>query len=462
VEALTRDSEGTWIVRAVDAGGAAIEERYDAVALCTGVHQQPSRPDIPGEETFTGAILHSSRYRRPDRLSGKRVLVVGGGETGADVAAEVSGWASETALSLRRGVAVVPRRNRGAPHDYRLSRVTHSAIHWLAHTLDPADESKRRAYHAAFLPFALLDRCARKLAKWGDLLYGLRPGRHALAELRVRLRMARVVDRLLEESGGGVLEQFGTKTDEFVRAIALGTCRLVAPVERFDGGHAHFEDGSAFEPDTVILCTGFEPAIPLLDDDMAGAGRYLHVFDPAVGPSLGVIGRVRPAHGAIPPLAELQARYFALVVGGAVELPSAVEMERSIARLAATRQRLLRAVRGRLPHLVDYTSFCDELASSIGCKPTTAALRRESRAFRRRFYAGPFVTAQYRLVGPHAKPALAREVIAGLPITHPRLLLAALRIRSRLSRLLGRVLGPEYAPKLKLEEESGVRSPGTG
>jgi hypothetical protein len=63
----------------------------------------------------------------------------------------------------------------------------------------------------------------------------------------------------------------------------------------------------------------------------------------------------------------------------------------------------------------------------------------------------PFVAAQYRLIGPHAKPEIARRVITDLPLGYPRHELAAFYLRWTLSRLLHRVLGPRYAPKLALE-----------
>lgn len=456
VELVTRTPEGGWLVATSDAAGHRTEEAYDAVAVCAGLNQHPHRPRLPGEETFAGTILHVSRYRRPEEAAGKRVVVVGGGESGADVAAEVSEHAAETVLSLRRGVAVVPRRARGAPNDHRISRINHSAAHWVAHTRDPQDDWKRRRYRLAFPPGVLLDGAARALAGWGDLLHHLHPrrlprGRAALDEVRTRLRMRRIVRTLLAESGGTVLEQFGTKTDDFVRALAEGRCRRAGAIARLDGRRVLFEDGETCEADLVILCTGFEPRVPFLDGALAAAPRYLHTFVPALGPSLGFVGFARPAHGAIPPLAELQARYFALVLSGRRELPPAAEMEESVARLAAVRERRFRAVRGRLGELVDYTSFCDELAAAIGCRPTRAALRGESRAFRRRFLAGPFVAAQYRLVGPHAKPALARATIEALPIRHPRPLLAAFYLRWWLTRALHRAFGPEFAPKLSLD-----------
>src|SRR5262249_52977960 len=147
----------------------------------------------------------------------------------------------------------------------------------------------------------------------------------------------------------------------------------------------------------VIFCTGFETRMPYLDETLAAAPRFLHTFHPETGGSLGFIGFLRPAFGAIPPLAELQARWVALIPRGRAALPPPAEMRVSIAYWTRFRTQFFRAVKGRLDYLVEYTPFCDELAARIGCKPTWRDVRRERRRFQRKFVAGPFVGAQYRL-----------------------------------------------------------------
>lgn len=450
IESVTRSPRGDWTVRTLDARGTR-EEHYDAVAVCSGLHQHPHLPHLPGQETFTGALLHGAQYRRPAQVAGKRVLIVGAGESGADVVAEVSAHAAETVLSLRRGVAVLPRSMFGEPKDYQTSRLHNSAAHWVFQTRNPKDDRKRNIYRTVFLPLVLLDKCLQILFRvvWEflPLLYSPR-----LAEIRANLKTRKMTVELLKESGGTLNEQFGTKTDDFVRAIALGRCRRAPAIARFEGPRVLFDDGSHFEPDLVIFCTGFDTKIPFLDEAVAGAPRYLHTFNPEVGASLGFIGFLRPAFGAIPPLAELQARWFALLQSGQLELPSQEKMQESIDRWTRFRAHIFRAVWGRLDYLVDHTPFCDELASRIGCKPTWRAVRQEGRPFRLRFFAAPFVAAQYRLVGPHAKPWIAREVITSLPIMHPLPDLINLYLRWTLSRVLHRVLGPEFSPKLELQE----------
>ena len=127
-------------------------------------------------------------------------------------------------------------------------------------------------------------------------------------------------------------------------------------------------------------------------------------------------------------------------------------MRKSIDQWTRFRSHFFRAVWGRLDYLVDHTPFCDELASQVGCKPTGRAVRQEGLPFRLRFFAAPFVAAQYRLIGPHAKPWITREVITHLPIKHPLPDLINLYLRWTLSRVLHRMLGPEFSPKLEIEE----------
>ncbi len=450
VTQVVPNPNGGWNVCVRDSNGDRVE-RFDAVALCSGLHQHPHVPQFPGRETYTGEILHASQYRRPSQLAGKRVLVVGAGESGADIAAESAANAAETVLSLRRGVAVQAAVQLGKPKDLQTSRLMNSTAHWVFQTRHPADEHKRKVYRWTFIPLLFVDKALQKLSLF---IFDFLPALWApsLREIRTNLRTRKLSLQLLRESGGTFSEQFGTKSDEFVRAIAQGRCRRAPGIVRFDGPVVFFEDGSRAMPDLVIFCTGFDTRIPVLDEALVGAPHYLYTFHPEIGPSLGFIGFLRPAFGAIPPLAELQARWFALVQSGKVTLPSAAEMQQSIDYWTRYRKHFFRAIKGRLDHLVEFTPLCDELATRVGCKPTWKDIRREGRRFRRKFMVGPFVAAQYRLVGPHNRPEIARSVIENAPVMHPLPDRLVLYLRWRMSRFLHRLRGPEYATKLDLEE----------
>merc|ERR1711972_692998 len=91
--------------------------RVDAVAMCVGQTCAPFMPTYPGQESFQGQIMHTSKYRGQAPFHGKRVLVVGAGAaSGTDVAQDLSFGAKQVFLSVRRGVILLPRFLGGRPN----------------------------------------------------------------------------------------------------------------------------------------------------------------------------------------------------------------------------------------------------------------------------------------------------------------------------------------------------------
>jgi cation diffusion facilitator CzcD-associated flavoprotein CzcO len=99
------------------------EKRRVAVIVASGLYQQPVYPQLPGLETFGGRIMHSADYKGPEGLEGKRIVVIGGGSSGADIAAELSAVAAPVEMSARSGVWFVPHHIGGQPFDFRLTRL---------------------------------------------------------------------------------------------------------------------------------------------------------------------------------------------------------------------------------------------------------------------------------------------------------------------------------------------------
>jgi Flavin-binding monooxygenase-like len=89
--------------------------RYQGVVIANGHNWDPRWPEYPGK--FEGLTLHSSQYKTSDVLAGRRVLVVGGGNSGHDIAAESARYAGTTFHSLRRSYPLLPRFFRGRPVD---------------------------------------------------------------------------------------------------------------------------------------------------------------------------------------------------------------------------------------------------------------------------------------------------------------------------------------------------------
>ena len=119
------DSAGEWDVTVEGPEGRSTD-RYGAVIVANGHHWDARWPEpaFPGAEEFEGEQLHAHEYREPDVLPGKRVLVLGIGNSGVDIAVESSRIADKTFVSTRRGAWVIPKYLNGKPIDEIANSVT--------------------------------------------------------------------------------------------------------------------------------------------------------------------------------------------------------------------------------------------------------------------------------------------------------------------------------------------------
>ncbi|QKJ19372.1 flavin-containing monooxygenase [Microbacterium hominis] len=113
IDAVPSSTPGTprWRVTLED-GTTTDHER---VIVCTGTQWHPSTPDIPGD--YTGEIRHSRDYRSPSEFTGRRVLIVGGGNSACDIACDAARTAERAAISMRRGYWFIPKHVFGVPSD---------------------------------------------------------------------------------------------------------------------------------------------------------------------------------------------------------------------------------------------------------------------------------------------------------------------------------------------------------
>lgn len=111
VENVAKNADGTWTV--TRAGGA--ESRHSRVVVCTGAQWHPYIPELPGE--FSGEVRHTVGYRSAEELKGKRVLVVGAGNSGCDIACDAARSADHAVISMRRGYWFIPKHLFGRPVD---------------------------------------------------------------------------------------------------------------------------------------------------------------------------------------------------------------------------------------------------------------------------------------------------------------------------------------------------------
>ena len=253
VERAERLPGGGWSVRT-----AAGTTRCAGLVVATGHNRRPRLPDLPG--TFTGTLLHACDYRSPTvpvALAGKRVLVVGGGNSGCDIAVEASRHAARTVHSTRRGYHVVPRMVMGRPSDLRGERLLRMGLPtWL-----------RR-----LVALRMIDRTIG--LPWR---YGLPRPDHRLWETHPVIN------------------------SDLPARIRAGAIEPRGDVRAFDGAAVDFADGSSEPFDVVILATGYRLDLPFLGTghlaEEEGVPRlYLNMLHPQRD-DVAVCGLIQPDSG---------------------------------------------------------------------------------------------------------------------------------------------------------------------
>jgi putative flavoprotein involved in K+ transport len=216
VETIRRGGGGWEVVT----GGEPIAAK--AVVMATGLNRKPFVPDWPGIESFAGEFCHSSEYRSPGRYRSRSVLVVGCGNSGAEIATDLAeGGAGRVRLSMRTSPHVIPREMFGLP-----GQLSGIMVRQLPRRL--AD-----AYAGAF----------ERLA-FGDLSkFGVSPPPRGAYTQVVRDGVVPIVDV------------------GFVDTLKAGGIEPVAGVAGFSGEEVELEGGERVSADAVIAATGYSSGL---------------------------------------------------------------------------------------------------------------------------------------------------------------------------------------------------------
>lgn len=252
------------------------ERAYKGVVVCNGHHWDKRLPHYPGR--FTGTLIHSADYKEPKQLRDKRVLVIGGGNSGCDIACEAARVGAACDWSLRSGYWFLPKTAFGRP-------LTDLPIWSLP----------------VWLQRLLLKALVRVFI--GDYRqYGLQRPNHKLFERH---------------------PAFGTDVLNYLRQ---GRIKPRPDIARFSGTKVHFTDGSVGEYDLIVAATGFTNSIPFLPKNLVPIENdivqvYGGAFPDAVK-NLYIVGWAQPRNGfgtIISPAAKLYAEMIAMQ--DEVELP---------------------------------------------------------------------------------------------------------------------------------------------
>lgn len=314
--------EEGYAVTVRDRGGGEPETRtYRHVVVANGHHWDPRwpEPSFPGAETFPGEQVHAHHYRNAESLAGKRVLVLGIGNSACDIAVESSRVAASTDLAMRRGAHILPKYMFGMPTD-----------------------------HLTDSPLARGPVRLQQLAM----------------SVLLRLSQGKVTDYGLPKPDHAVLHAHPTVSQDLLNRLGHGDIGVRPNIERFEGSKVFFTDGQAAEYDVVVYCTGYKVSFPFLTDAVVRAednrvDLYRRVVHPD-HPGLYFVGLIQPL-GAIMPLAEAQAEWVGDLVTGVGALPPVEEMRRQIAAYdTSIRKRFVASKRHTMQ--VDFHSYRAEIA----------------------------------------------------------------------------------------------------
>ncbi len=297
-------------------------ESYDAVVVANGHNWDPRWPEPAYPGSFAGTELHAHDYRTPDVFAGRRVLVVGMGNSAMDIAVDASYVArGPVLLSARRGVHIVPKYLFGRPAD-----ATGGAI--------------------SVLPWRIRQRLAQTL---------------------LRVAVGRPESYGLPAPEGGLFQNHPTISDTILHRLTHGEVEARPGIDRFEGGGVVFTDGRRDAVDIIVWATGYRVSIPFLDARWLGPDperlalykRVFHLDDP----SLAFVGLMQST-GAALPVVEAQAKLVAAHLVGSYALPTAPEQRAAVDR--ALREATARWGPHRRPVMrIDFDAYCAELPREV-------------------------------------------------------------------------------------------------
>ncbi|GAA6004683.1 hypothetical protein JCM10207_000980 [Rhodosporidiobolus poonsookiae] len=435
VVSVRREAGGAGHVVEVQQTGEEKTKQYRCryLTICSGLHVIPQIPSLPGIDRVSAhpdkQVYHSSEYKTRSQLTGKRVMILGTGETGMDLAyAAVKAEAKEVVLCSRGGFLSFPK----VLNNFRLCGITfdgHLPIDGLITNL--FESAYVHPWVAALHLRWFISDFVIKRVLW--LLTGTSAGCNQWVGELPEERLGRAYVFLNKSHGAStylnrpyrsrspLLSWISEYHDPPEDAATPGVVELAPWPEGFDADGAVRWDwekcekrGGSWkrvaermrsrrvEPDLVIFASGYKQEF----SSWLGP-EYPRPWDADVrdivssaSPDVAFLGFVRPGVGAIPPIAEQQSMWWVAYLRGLMQLPT-----------DEPHYYLLAKPEARIKYGVDHSTYMSTLARDMSASPALLSLLRTH---------GPFVlfvycfsaafTSHYRLLGPFRSPT-APEVV---------------------------------------------------
>ncbi|KAM8817575.1 flavin-containing monooxygenase 1 isoform 1-T1 [Rhynchonycteris naso] len=338
---------------------------FDAIMVCTGFLTDPYLPldSFPGINTFKGQYFHSRQYKHPDIFKDKRVLVIGVGNSGTDIAVEASHVAKKVFLSTTGGAWV-------------MSRISTRGLPW-----DMVFMTRFQNMFRNSLPTPIVNWwMARNINSWfNHAHFGLMP------EDRTQLKEPVI-------------------NDELPGRIITGKVLIKPSIKEVKENSVIFKCTPEEQPiDVIVFATGYTFAFPFLDEAVVKvedgqASLYKYIFPAHLEkPTLAVIGLIKPL-GSMIPTGETQARWAVRVLKGVNKLPPQSVMIEEVNARKENRPSgfglcYCKALQS------DYITYIDDLLTYINAKPNLLSLLLTDPRLALTIFFGPCTPYQFRLTG---------------------------------------------------------------
>ena len=231
---------------------SGVTRRYRGVVIANGHHWDPFLPEVPGR--FDGVALHSKAYKTPDLFTDKRVLVVGAGNSGADIALEATQSARQVFLSSRNGLHILPKFSFGQPGDETIALLARWRVPlWLQ----------------------------RLIVGFGAWAINGRPEEYGFPKARQK-----------------IFESHPTVNSQLLYRIGHGDITAKCGLSELCGDRVRFADGSVEDIDVIVYATGYRLSFPFIDPAHlnwkdGAPDLYLRVFHP-LRHRICVVGMIQP------------------------------------------------------------------------------------------------------------------------------------------------------------------------
>ncbi|KAK7250242.1 N,N-dimethylaniline monooxygenase [Aureococcus anophagefferens] len=326
---------------------------YDGVCVASGNFQTAKVPTFPGIDGFKGELVHASEYKRPDQFEGKNVVVIGLGESGADLAREVASVAKNAYACVRSLPAIIPRLpNYKDPTDAFTFRAHHFAYTTAVSErfgvcYDPRLEKKlwgcgklsSIAINAVcsgmvfgmFLKLKIYDGVVTRLK---HLITGdYSAGPNSIGNEGEARKNNSMID-VKAEADEAIEEHFEAwhriNAGNYFGGVLRHPLNLqlkASGLEKINATSVTFGSGETVDCDAIVFCTGYKDQFQFFTDPKLRVfpdGNVRNMYRHAIrldAPNLAFIGWVRPTSGGVPACSEMIARYYAALVAGGAARP---------------------------------------------------------------------------------------------------------------------------------------------